>query len=1021
MRRKIVLFLSVMLLLLACKGTGKKPKATSEIMDDVSLTQLEVNGESVLEKLDEALTYSFGVFNKYSVEVKAVSKTANAIISVGTDNVPADGQAPSFVAYLEDGENALKIISASTKNKSNQKVYTVKISKQVGNVPDTSSSRLKELKVDNVNVLSKMSHNVCVLDDVNKEKTTVKVSVQALNAQAGIKVKNANASVMEGANGSYDVSLHSGLNIIKVIVTSEMEGARCYAVKIYKPEELSLATFKVDDKEYYDEDKDKLRSLSITFSQEKQSIVVKTKAKDDNVNVRFKVNGSELFQKGDAYIVGLVFGKNVAEVAVVGGDGKHSRVYNIDFYRNAPESDASLLAELKAEGRDLLPLLSGERPLTLKAVSNEKASLKLEAKASGATVKVRNGSVEVSESGGTFNVPLNEGANRIGILLYKGDTLCASYSLCLIRNPKQTEVPTPASDEVTVNIFVSDGLNGTMVNGTTLNIFKTKENSSTPLKTLTIIDGKAKVNLKKKEFYDFKLSGLNDDSAYTRYASSHVISQYIDEQKTVLSIIQSPLLRIMRPTQAPEMKEFKFGSDIVAAGSEVNASSMKKVSVKLHSSSLIEKTDFGTPSPMLGVGFVPFYEASKISEAAKTNGVVDGKMQGSQKKVANDKYESTWVFTSHASLIQGDFCDIVVVAYDKACNRLEYHSRVKVANTTEENALLSLENLKLEFKRIPTPASKFAVGEDAGTGARTHYSAIFSCNVTQGRIHVECVGFDIYRKCVTDGDAAFRLAKHIVYDLPRTSNDTTKHFITDTDGVLEDEKTYQYKLVAYTSDGKKSSLDSSPTLSLTVPKSNTVVLEYPVDASISKSEADQMGYKFRLTNPKVLQTAKEMRAGFIIMSRIGLHYWGVKFKYVFNEGGKPEIYFAQIGDELTEGLAYLGTRYSLRRSDVSQKSVDELISVDKDKGEVTIHSNFFSIDGKANLAIHGFAPPYSPGDVYYWDIVDFGTQIGYSFEDKPLEIISDEVGGVTVISPAKDARMGNNSWNGRAEFTIKAR
>ena len=131
MRLKIILILSAILLCFSCRTNGKKPAPTPEdLPDDVSLIELEVNGESILEKLDDSATYSFGEVKKYSVDVKVKSKTENAIITVGTDYIQADGKGPSFTAYISDGENVLKIVSISPKDANNRKVYTVKIIKK---------------------------------------------------------------------------------------------------------------------------------------------------------------------------------------------------------------------------------------------------------------------------------------------------------------------------------------------------------------------------------------------------------------------------------------------------------------------------------------------------------------------------------------------------------------------------------------------------------------------------------------------------------------------------------------------------------------------------------------------------------------------------------------------------------------------------------------------------------------------------------------------------------------------------
>ena len=223
MKRKLLLVLSSILLILACKGNGKgnniDKNIVDDVLDDVSLVELTVNGESVLEKLDKGRTCTFGEVDKYSVEVNARSKTENAMITVGTGYAMSDGSVPNFRVYLDDGENVVKVVSISPRNRSNRKDYTIKITKKASSSSDTSY-KLAELNVDSADVLSKMEHNACTLSDVRKEKESVQVKVKAENPQTTIKVTNKDASVREAGGGVYDVALLPGLNAIKVILSS---------------------------------------------------------------------------------------------------------------------------------------------------------------------------------------------------------------------------------------------------------------------------------------------------------------------------------------------------------------------------------------------------------------------------------------------------------------------------------------------------------------------------------------------------------------------------------------------------------------------------------------------------------------------------------------------------------------------------------------------------------------------------------------------------------------------------------
>ena len=259
-----------------------------------------------------------------------------------------------------------------------------------------------------------------------------------------------------------------------------------------------------------------------------------------------------------------------------------------------------------------------------------------------------------------------------------------------------------------------------------------------------------------------------------------------------------------------------------------------------------------------------------------------------------------------------------------------------------------------------------------------------------------------------------------MYETPKMSSNSVEHKISDNDGLLEEEKTYQYKIVAYTNDGKKSKLESSPMIELKVPKSTSLLLDSPVDVAISKNDAKNMDYVLKLSNPKILETAKEIHLGFLISDRQGSVPYCSKFKYVFNDSnGKDEIYFAMKGDEIMyQGYYYLGTGYSKKRNSVTNKQVEELIIIDKAAGTIKFTKNLTSLSS-VNLAKSPKAISYIEGCAYYWDVLDYGTEEYIDYDDRPCEIISEERNGVTIYSHTNDYDNGNNAWNGRGQFTIR--
>ena len=1013
MKKNLALFCFALLLLFSCKDNSR-----SQVVEDIGLEKLTIDRKSVLEKMDEKLICDAGEVEKYSVLLGVTPKNKDATnVDVVVNGNNVSGSIPYFRCGLAEGSNEIKVTLTLKKDASNKKVYTIKLNKKKSNTPNESSSKLRELKVDGSDVIPLLnSNNIAKLSDAEQTKTKVSLYVLPYNTSAEIEVTNGDATVSAVNKNTYNVSLDFGLNEICVAITSDAEGDKLHIIKIYREEDLSLKSFDVDGTEYCENGK--IKKNTIRFESEKTEAIVKVEATLDDATVILKHNGSEpAFQNG-SYKVKLEIGKNGIEVIVKGKGGARSKSYNVTFIRPSQSTNTEKLLILKADDKDLLYLLSKDNIVTLASCNNDKTSLKVEAKASaGISIKVFNGSQEISGNNGVYNVSLKEGLNNILVKLYSGSTQVDSYSIFITRYPKQEEPNAPTVDEVQVSFVLSDGVNGSAVDGSYINVFKTKLQDTNPLKRVLVRNGKAKVNLPKNEFYDFKVEGRGSDTEQTRYAASDVISYYVGENTKVVPIVQFPLQRVTSPTEAPIVKEFRLGADVLQKGEVKTVTLLQSVSVKVLTAAPIEKLAWNSPEPMLGVGFVP------TDDISKEQGGLYASQSGATSENADGKYESSWGWYSlgNVNLIKGDEFDVVAVFYDVANNRCEYHARLKTSDVTEEDASINVSDFTMEFKSYPTPSRTFSIEKDELTNGSSHYSIKLSFKVKKGSSHVNCKGFDLYRKCV-EANEDFRLVKHFIYDNPKASNDygtNSHHILKDNDGVLEDEKTYQYKIVAFTNDDKKSKLGSSPMLEIKVPKSTSLVLDSPVRTSVSLVDAQNMDYVFKLSNPKILETAKEIKLGFLISERGGTVHYASKFKYVFDDSnGKDEIYFAKLRDAQVYKNYYFGTSYSQKRSSVTTKPVESLIKIDKATGTIRLTKDFTSLT-TVNLMTTGGKIPYTKGTAYYWDILDWGVNAYTDFDDLPAVIVSKPLNGVTIISTTNDERNGNNAWNGRAEFTIK--
>ena len=1001
-------------LVFSCKGQNTPQEKPPHISPQnvIALETLLFDGKSILEKMNNKLYCDCGRIEKYSINLFAKPVNAEIVdVSVTVDGVEAIGSVPKYTCRLFDGVNNIKVILTSKENSSVKKEYRIRVVKANSSIPNTEGSKIKEIKIDDVDILQKFDKKyICELSDVEKAKNEVSLYVSPHNPSAIVTVSNASEKVEKTATNTYRVFLGYALNTIQVLVKSEKEGELLYKIIIYREEELGLKSFKAEDIEYCDESTGTLTKDIVNFPIEKTKIKVAVASKNANATLTFKQNGKEIKAIEGFYNLDLEEGKNGIEVVVSGKDGVKSKTHKIFFIRKAPTSSG--LIKLEADGDDLIHILSSENSITLLPRHNENSALKLEVLAtSEIEIKVKLETDEMVGTNGVYNITLKEGNNKITVELHKG-TLLERYFIFVKLYTKVEDAEVPASDEKEVTFMLSDGVNGSSIDGSYINISKSISPTPETTKRILVKNGKAKANLKKNTFYDFKVEGRNDEYDVKKYAASDVLSYYIGDEKRIVPIVQRPMLRITKKAVAPIASSLKFGTTQVTSGNKLNFDAMQKITMELTTAAPIEKLNYSTPLPMLGIGFVPTTDEDASSGVIKATMVQDSTKMG-------DKWKSICSWDSNTSLINEK--DVVIVVYDVAGNRLEYHIRIVPSNAEgQEDDSISIKDMFLQFTRLPTPSNIYSVGQDEGTKSSSHYKSDIYFDAKRNGSSVTLKGFDLYRKCVEDA-SDFKLVKHVVYKTAKIASGNQKHHVTDTDGLLEDEKTYQYKVVAYTNDNKKSKLEKSDELLVKVPKSSSLLLEYPVNQVISEAEGKKLDYVFKFSNPEILKDAAEIKAGFLISNRQGKVLHGSKFRYVFkdpNNGGKPEIYFARKSDAVVTGDYYHYTDYTIKRDKITTKTTDDLVSVDVEKGIVKIERDFFTLT-QINIVGQN-ALTYKKGVAYYWDIVDYGTEPNFDWDDRPCMVIHRPSNNVIIVSSVNDDYNGNNAWNGRAEFSLRA-
>lgn len=181
----------------------------------------------------------------------------------------------------------------------------------------------------------------------------------------------------------------------------------------------------------------------------------------------------------------------------------------------------------------------------------------------------------------------------------------------------------------------------------------------------------------------------------------------------------------------------------------------------------------------------------------------------------------------------------VIVAYDVAGNRLERHQFVSIESVKSMNGVpigdseqLKIEEFGVRLFRFPQRSGLFeaASGLEKLFGVpyteylpsptpgnpnpqkkklESSYIAIAKCVLFSGRIPIPVSGVDLYRRCVDDGGDFRRVSSTI------NSRRATRFGCIDGDSRLEEGKTYQYKMIAFTDEGH--ALETEYVSEITVP------------------------------------------------------------------------------------------------------------------------------------------------------------------------------------------------------------
>lgn len=380
---------------------------------------------------------------------------------------------------------------------------------------------------------------------------------------------------------------------------------------------------------------------------------------------------------------------------------------------------------------------------------------------------------------------------------------------------------------------------------------------------------------------------------------------------------------------------------------------------------------------------------------------------------------------------------LYVVAYDLAGNRVEKQVGINVIGNIADKKSPDdiVKKFNAELKRFAKPLNTFGLPSE--NGIETSCNVVFSFDVSSK--YVSAV--EVYRreaKEAIDGDWVKVITRVYTENFEGTptfiDNKKGRVFkIVDDSSDLEEGKTYQYKLKVFKKASKADKSDEgffwSPVASLSVLPAFDVRLMSPYHyEKVRLSELDKLNFSFKISNTNLLkkENADYFAFGLLVLDsetwnsgktkKEGAIY-AANLRYYLDDPEKLEVL------DRNTGKWKLYSKFN----QVSAFKVKDLLEF-KEDGTITIKQNFlnsYDFNLVGGLAFRGC---FSLGNIYYWDIQDFGDDYVSIADDKAAffvkeALLKDSASGADMEEKALSYSMSNtnyegNAINGRFAFTI---
>ena len=741
---------------------------------------------------------------------------------------------------------------------------------------------------------------------------------------------------------------------------------------------------------------------------------------------------------------------SVSKVIIKVEKGSATKEYTLNIAESVtpPPADDATLKELIIEQTGAIvkkfqATIANTLNVTLKKNINATDKLRIEAIPTDPNANVYFNSV-LEES---KTKEYTSSVSKIIIKVEKGSAT-KEYTL----NITESATPPPPPPDYNVKCNVVDSVGGSNIEGVRVKAYLAGSQTEKG-DTTTDVNGNAYFKLDSDKAYDFVLSKNGR-------AASRVENAYIKQnEKRVLPII---------------MKEWFVGSKAIAP-------EIKKVTLFKKNGSQWKgeqlKDNFEIDCATLPASVNSFFHLETISKSEEiipekvpswnnNNGI--GMNIGSpfrhdgygfsMTKASRIEVEDGKEIVYHAGYVQQAFgfaigsvlaldgdITLYFIAYDVAGNRCERQERIKIKNGKLKNVVDAnhhFEIFRATSKRYYRSLSTFGLGDaelfgmpsEEGTPTSLDVEFMFKFNqkIKIGRV-------DVMRREYQTGNIqnGWECVYVKQYSYGGGISGTSKgyFFLNDDSGTLEEGKTYQYKLVAYSKDGKI----TSNVATIRVMEAFNLLLTTPAPrAIIEKADIENQDFSFRISNPSLWDNQRSDYFSFGVLV--------LKDQYSeYEENGQPKYYglcfatklkydFTKTGNEafLVAGATKTEDDYNYEvfntLAGTSSISLSDIFEYNN--GTITLKKRFFSNASFNTFGGTTLKDSIYEGGIYYWDVPNMSKYLlkGY---DKGVAFVKEypyldantgaEVSGAGKSHSASYSNLNGvgGAVNGRSVFTIK--